>query len=330
MTTLLTIAKAVTIFEFTTGKPIKPGLKTEDAIFEIKQVDDRVKQFTSTADAVSEAANLKNDANVVSATAKGRLRILISALDPSFIEKYRAQIQGFTTYENLKEFLGNIFATTLSAKEKVSNARTRLLNATRFAKENESFKVFLARIKLIAAPITVNTDQKVTDLLVEDAFRSNLSPTLKQFLIDHGQNDASLDHIATFLDDKKKHVFKVETNQVQVEEIAELRSQIAILTDLVKTALVPQNDTNVDNAANIYQVATTGSRKKTFVRREDWEYKENGKPIRCGQCGLFGHAKSKCPRTCTLVCHHCKKVGHLKAVCRAFKNLAKNGQGVQL
>ncbi len=330
MTTLLTIAKAVTIFEYTTGKPIKSGLKTEDAIFELQHVVDRVTQFTSTADAVSEAANLKNDTNVVSATAKGRLRILLSALDTSFMDKYRTQVREFTTYENLKDFLDNVFATTLSAKEKVKNARERLQNATRFAKDSESFQVFLTRLKLRATPITEHTDQKVTDLLVEDAFRSNLSPTLKQFLVDHGQNDATLDNMATFLDGKKKHVFKVQTNQVQLEEISELKSQINVLTDLVKTALVPRNDADLDNEAHIYRVSTSANRKKVFPRREDWEYKENGKPIRCGQCGLFGHLKSKCPRTCTLVCHHCGKAGHLKAVCRAFKNMSKNGQGVQL
>ena len=190
--------------------------------------------------------------------------------------------------------------------------------------------MFLKRLNILAAPITENTDQSVTDLLVEDVFRSNLSPTLKQFLIDHGQNDSSLADIATFLDGKMKHVFKAQTNQVQIEEMSELKSQIAILTDLVKTALVPQHDANADDGAHICRIAARDHRKTSFARREDWEYKENGKPIRCGQCGLFGHLKSKFPRTCTLVCHHCGKAGHLKAVCRAFKNMSKNGQGVQL
>lgn len=323
MTTLLTIAKAVDVFTYKSTKPLKIGLAPDHAAEELKTLKQRTDDFAAASNAVAENNNSKNDATVVAAIKRGKLSIAKSALDASLLEKYFMQIKTFDDFdEGLEPFLKSVFRTTLTSKQKLEIARKKLLDATRFSKESESFTVFKSRLDIIAKPIIEVAKEDAAKLLVEDAFRRNLSPSLKQYLVDHGYDDKTISEIATFLDGKQKHIYATSVNNLETSRIDELTLQINALTELVKTALISPKDVENCVDAEINKIGTKNPAPKAPFqnKRTDWVYKENGRPLRCQQCGLFGHHASKCPRDCTAVCHKCGRRGHLQAVCRSAKN----------
>ena len=325
MTTLLTIAKAVDVFTYKSTKPLKIGLAPEHAVEELKILKQRTDDFAAASNAVAENASLKNDPAVVAAVKRGKISIAKSAMESSLSDKYFMQIRSFDDFETgLEPFLKSIFRTTLTDKQKLEIARKKLVDATRFSKESESFKVFKSRLDIIAKPILDIAKKDAADLLVSDAFRKNLPPNLRQFLIDHGEDDKTVDEIAAFLDGKQKHVYAQSVNNLEASRIDDLTMQITALTELVKTALISPKDIESCVDAEINKIGVkkpVSSQKKDMQnKRPDWMYRDNGRPIRCQQCGLFGHHASKCPRDCSAVCHKCGRRGHLQAVCRSAKN----------
>lgn len=331
MATILQIAKALEIFRPRT-KTIKSGLIPEDADHELEKVSKQAKQFETTAEAIAEAASLKTDTTIVQMIKDGKLEILMHALDTQFAEKYKAQIRTYKTFEELKQFLQSVFGSTLTDEEKLNNARRLMENATRHAKDNEPFEVFHKRLQNIGLEITAKSTEAVTKIFIKDAFLRNLSPKLKNFLLEHGKNTEETVDMAKFLDQKRKHIFAVSTNNIEIGTIleltqqnADLQNQIAVLTQLVQTALhgdlTENRDVDVNKISTKPETRKNADSRQTAFRRPDWIYKSDGRPVRCLQCGLFGHNKQDCPRTCKAVCHGCGKIGHLKAVCRASKNV---------
>ena len=338
MAVLISIAKALELYR-PRIKTLKVGMTPEDAAFELTELQNKVDSFETTANALAQAANLKADQTVVKEVANGKLEILRAAIDQVLNEKYKVQLRSFTDFENLKTFLQSVFGSILTDEEKLINARRQLDNAVRFIKENEPFAVFLGRIEAIGAIITKNSHAEFTKILLKDAFMRNLSPGLKSFLLEHGKNKDTLKQIADFLDSKRKHLHTTSTNSIEISSLvdlkeqnlkieqqnADLQHQIAVLTQLVQTALNSPTEVEINKITQkaLPFNSSTKQLQNRFTpaaRRSDWIYRPDGKPVRCEQCGLFGHYAQKCPRTCTAICHNCGKKGHLQAVCRSAKN----------
>lgn len=338
MAVYISIAKALELLRPRT-KTLKVGLTSEDAAFELSELKTKAEAFATTANALAEAANLKTDPTVISEIAKGKLEILRFAIDAAFAEKYKTQLRSFKDFTALHTFLQSVFGSNLTAEEKLVHARRQLDNAVRFIKENEPFAVFLGRINAIGDIITTNSHAEFSKVLLKDAFMRNLPTGLKNFVLEHGKNNESLEQIAAFLDSKRKHIATLSTNNVEVSSLldlkeqnhkieqqnADLQHQISVLTQLVQTALTPSSEVEVNKITQktqSYKPFSKPPQKRVTpaTRRSDWVYRQDGKPVRCDQCGLFGHVSQKCPRTCTAICHKCGKKGHLQAVCRSSKN----------
>ena len=300
-------------------------LKTSQSRPNVNDIVDRIKRelarFTLTVTSILKAANKEADATHTAYVEESKLDIIKSYITDSFLEKYQTQIRECQTSDSLLDLINSIFGGIASPSELVKEARKQLEEMTRFTQENEPFSVFLKRLESVGKLISTNSHEKIAELFVSEAFYRNLTPHLKQFLTDHGQQKNALKEIATFLDQKDKAKRTVHTNNIYADDnkIINLENQIALLTDLVKEAIKPNTSDEPEPVPEICAVSKRPEMKQpkqTYGRRVNWEYK-NGKPVTCKKCGMFGHPKEKCLGLCKAVCHKCKRIGHLQTVCPA-------------
>ena len=341
MTAVIQIQKAIDLLR-TKNHTIRLGLSPEDAAYEITQIMKRVTKFSNIATQLAIDNKIeKTNSIITSAVDEGKHEILSSALSTDFCEKYKFQIRSYDTFEGLKNFLETTFQSKLSKSEKLAIARKKIAQVTRFSNENETFENLLNRLNTLAEDIKQSSSTEVSQLFKDDAFNRNLSPENKTFLLDHGYSQKSLEEQAKFLDARKKYVLKLEVNHIQQkhwldqsQKIDDLTHQIAALTALVKDSCSleswsedsqspnrqPQLNSSAPVSPQEVNAVKTWSQNQTkgLVRPE--RSSQQGRKSRCLQCGLFGHSRSSCPRTCMAVCHKCHKRGHLQAVCRSSKN----------
>ena len=352
MSAYIKVIKALELFKPRTPS-LRLGLSAEDAAYAFSKLDEKSEEYGKIATEIAKETNDEDNEIVLNAIEMGKHESLNSAVSPDVIEQYKTQIRAFRNYSDLRTFLESVFQCKMTNEEKIEAARRKLSEAVRF--NMETFTLFVQRLNALSEPIKNHTSKETAELFVKDCFTKNLTPNLKSYLRDHAQNSKSLSEVALFLDTRGKHLPNSQVNNIGVPEIDELRKQndqlqkqISALTDLVSSSFRAQS-VNTDPVALAIQVnkisaprretrhveakplAPAGSSMQAnaylpnqgtgrFARRNT-QIKQERRPIRCYQCGLFGHIARMCPRTCSSICHNCGKVGHLQAVCPMAKNL---------
>ena len=333
MAAYIKILKALDLFK-PRNQLLRPGLSAEDANHEITKIAEIANEFVQIALKIAKDENSETDPAILKAINTGKYDILRHGIHPDLAEKYKTQLREFDNYDKLKKFLESIFRSTISKADQIANARRKLSEVVRFSQDNETFELFLSRIKSMGKPIERNSAKATADIFIEDAFYRNLSPQLKEFLADNGKKDSPIDDVAKFLDEREKFTptacvnfigdselstIKSQNNALRAETI-ELKHQIENLTNLVQTALLPIEANTEETHVNKIETRKKAEKHQDSTSRPKWHYQSNGRPVRCQQCGLFGHTQRNCPKTCRLTCHKCGKIGHLQAVCRQSKN----------
>ena len=327
MTAVIQIKKVTELYK---GRPgtLFPGITAEHAAQEITLITSEATEFETIAKQIAKDQSCDTDATVISIIQKGKHAILQNSLSKEFVKIYETELWSYKTFDTLKEFLESVLGSSLSKKEKVRIARQKLVDAVRYTKANEPFSVFLKRLENIAAPIKTNETNDVAQIFINDAFERNLTPENKTYLADQKQSDKTTKEIAKYLDESLKHIARANVNNIETSELSSLKEQMSNLSQQQAVFLSQQNtimkllSETAQSQLDVNKISTTQRPTTRKVQaKPNWKYTPDGKPVRCQQCGFYGHIRENCPRTCNLICHKCGKRGHLKAVCR---NLAKN------
>ena len=311
---IIHVKKSVSVFQFDLTKPITTVLTPDEAntaIIEIKKNIDQYDRCCQPAIKASETSvdnEKKADKYVAEAISDGKLKIVHSALNKNFVDKYSQDIARYKTATSLMEFLKQFFG-KYSTRQREAEAMKQLANATRRSIDNEPFVLFLARLKAIAGPASTKPD--IRTHLIENAFRSNLNSTINMFLLDHDKIDSDIETIAVFLDDKQKFMRNATVNMIQNDEISAMKKMIVNLTELVEKSLLKQSADNDSREVNVNQI----NRSTILPKRNNWDEKR-----RCQKCGMYNHKTAECSGKCRITCRRCNQIGHLEAVCRMAKN----------
>ena len=331
----------------------------EQAAHELQIITENAAEFEAVAKELAEEkmSEIKPvSETILKLIKKGKKEILTASISKPLLEKYEEQIWTHEDFDALKTYLETgIFNCALTNEEKISHARRKLEAAVRFGAENETFESFLARLKILAKPISKHDNEASSNMCVKDAFNRNISPKNRLFYIEHGYRGKSPSEIATFLDSREKHRTKAEIysieqgsafdNSVSNSQNSNASTEISLLKEKI-IAMEMKTEEKFDailkclagadgSTAHINKIST-GQRSGQVntqtpisnTQTYQWTSRPNpsanqrrqGHRQRCMQCGLVGHTRNDCPRTCNAICHNCGRKGHLKAVCRSSKN----------
>jgi len=311
---ILHLTKAAELFRFKATRPISLGLSSKEVEHAMDLIQKRLDTFEAAyKNAKTANGDTETDA-MKSILAQGMLEIVQSALGASFHDKYHAEIRQQETAKQLTEFICGIFG-QLSKAEKHQRAHTDIANCSRRIHDNESFTMFLNRLIIIGKEVDDNS--VVQKYIIGMEFRKNLTPALKQYLLDHNKSEDSCQEIASFLDIKMKHKSNTTVNQITSDDkrLNTIEAKLDMLTD----ALCRVSDTKSEKSDNapkvVNKISLQPKNDAKSDKRSDWIYNKYNKPIRCGKCGMLGHYAKICPGTCKAVCHMCQKIGHLQAAC---------------
>ena len=320
------------------SKPIT--LKLEPGEFEIikTKINQEVEKFKIFTDATIEQFDLKTDADILKYQEEGKREILMSALAPEFIQKYRSDMIYEDTFQKLSTFVTEIIGSQ-SASSKSKAAEEKMGKITRDSATDEKFSRFLTRLKRLAEIVTDKTD--VQSYLIGKHFNKALTPNLKIFLREKEKSSETPAKIAEFLDNLGKHKLTVDLNSLESsstrEEIHQLHDKIDSLQNEMRALLrFQQSKTFEAETADLYALKTkaqsrhinTPRKSVTFSQRQParptyqnnetfpphWELNRYGRPFRCRKCGLRGHRDQNCTGT-DFTCRICHKVGHIQAAC---------------
>ena len=319
MTAIMQIKKVLELFR-PRKATLRLGLTPADAAFELTKISENVEEFEDMSCQLAVDNKMaKDDATILAAIEKGKFDILSHAINQDLVEKHKLQLRSYKNFDSLKKYLTSIYQSALSADEIIQNARRELSQITRFSADNETYTNFLERVETLAEPLKTTESMQLFNLFTKEAFTRNLTPQNKQFLDDHGQSTKSLAEKAKFLDERKKHFPDTSVNNIQTDaQFSKIEAQIAALTSLVQKSLRPESERQPAEANKIS--VQTGKIESQPAQTRNPNFNPIGRPMRCQQCGLFGHSKETCRRTLKAICHKCGRRGHLQAVCRMSKN----------
>ena len=321
------LGKIIRNYLFGTLKPIQLKAETSDRERAFIKLEKQLRKFKAACDDVTKAyfGAKEIDAITKEVIEDYRLEIILSAISEEFQKLHKDQLNTFEDSEKLIKFLKNSFDTQ-TEEEKSSAAEQKLRSMTRRVEMNERFSCFYDRLMNTARLVDKNTE--IQKHIVKTAFKSNLTPKLKEFLIIQGKNDLETEELAAYLDEKQQYKASKVVNQIQTEKmegkIETLETEIRSLSKLMEKLLEQKSEENAQ--INAMKVSKREHLPNQNLPRTDrqygWELNKFGKPFRCHKCGLMGHRASNCLGLCKQICHICKKVGHLQSVCpqRSSKN----------
>lgn len=308
---IIHVTKAAPVFQYDSCKPIRIGLSPDEAQSAILEITERVDTYDRACQPAVKASTTTNDSSetkidpyVTKSIANGKMMIVASAMDKSFHEKYRKDLLRYTNARDVLKFIGQIFGEQ-NERQRQASARLEISNATRRIHDNEPFSLFLDRLKSMAK--STSAKEEIRNDIVDNAFRTNLSPTLNMFLLEHDKLELSVTEIATYLDQKQKHSRATSVNAIQLNKMEEMEKMILNLTQLVQESLF-----NKSNAAVEINHVQKQKNKRPGTKSNVNRY--------CTKCGMFNHKTDECSGKCHLTCRRCNKQGHLAVVCPLPKN----------
>ena len=321
------LGKIIRNYLFGTLKPIQLKAEISDRERAFTKLEKQLRKFKAACDDVTKAFfGVKEvDAITKEVIEDYRIEIILSAISEEFQKIHKDQLNTFEDSEKLLKFLKNSFD-TLTEEEKSTAAERKLQSMTRRVEMNERFSCFYDRLMNTARLVDKNTE--IQKHIVKTAFKSNLTPKLKEFLIIQGKSDLEIGELAAYLDEKQQYKASKIVNQIQTEKmegkIETLETEIRSLSKLMEKLLERKEEEKAEtNAVKVLkrEYPPNNNRSRTD-RQYGWELNKFGKPFRCHKCGLMGHRASNCLGLCKQICHICKKVGHLQSVCpqRSSKN----------
>ena len=330
---VIAIQTAVQNFSLRT-KPISLKLKPGEYEKIQERIGQEVAKFTSFTDATIKEFDLQANAEILKFQNDGKREILMSALAQDFLEKYQSDLHFEDTYDKLKIFVSEIIGSQ-SAAAKRKAAQDQLRSITRDVSSEEKFSRFHTRLERLAKMVT--DEPAVQKFLIEDHFRTSLSPSLKTFLHERGKSSEEPVKIAEFLDKMEKFKRTVDLNSI---EASETKKEILALNEKFDKLINEKFDklqhelheflkfqkakdfdfqaieVNALTKPKNYRIAPEN--RPSTERNESfppyWELNRYGRPVRCRKCGVRGHRDVNCKGT-TLTCRICQKVGHIQPAC---------------
>ena len=242
---IIHVTKAAPVFQYDTAKPIRLGLSPDDAQKAITEIKERVDTYDRACKPATIAATKTEDGAevvdrfVTKSIANGKMRIVNSSMEKGFLEKYKTDLLRYSTATDTLLFLKQIFGEQ-NERQRQTAARSEITHATRRVSDNEPFVLFLNRLKSMA--VNTSKTENIRQDLIENAFRSNLSPAINMFLLEHDQLEKEVDEIAHFLDSKSKNNKIATVNALQLNKMEQMEQMILNLTQLVQESLSKNND----------------------------------------------------------------------------------------
>ena len=311
---IIHVTKAAAVFQYDATKPIRIGLSPDEAKTAIAEVTDRVNTYdqackpavSASTSINSETGESKINPYVTKSIANGKMQIITSSMDKEFHAKYKADLLRYKTSTETLKFIGQLFGEQ-NERQRQAIARQLLQNATRRTHDNEPFTLFLDRLKAMGQATSKKAE--IRDDLIENAFRSNLTPALNMFLLEHDQLEGTVDVIAQFLDTKQKYNRGASVNAIHLDKIDQMEKMILNLTQMVEQSLLQKAAQPMDDTIEINRLEQHIPHPNSTSKRR-----------RCSKCGMFNHKTADCSGKCRAICRKCNKQGHLEAVCRSPKN----------
>ena len=302
----------------------------------IEEVENEIELFDDNTDSAITNFKLTDETKIRKLQKRCQIKMVMSALSSDFVSKYSDQLEDLSSTE-LIEFIKNRIGFE-SEKEISDAAQNQIRTATRQINENEKFTDFLDRLNSYSRKMK-KLDSIIKTHLVEEAFRENLTPKIKRFLLEHDKNTEKIDEIAKYLDRMQKFKKDMTVNEIAVSsELTDLKNEIAELKNFLKDNSINTsrqiNELRDDfynqklEKAELFKISTQPKREPVrnqqntrnqteapvFQHNPNWEYNRFGKPYRCRHCGILGHKDESCKGT-NLTCGKCQKIGHTFPAC---------------
>lgn len=327
---MMSLGKTLSLYIF--QKPILEQIQSSDWEDGVSELEEHLTMFDATAESIIVDLQGKAQDNAKKISEFNRKRLVKSALSENFLSKYESVLKLQKDSVSLMKILKN-FCKPETQEEKQEKAELNLEALTRMVGENEPFSSFVLRIEALADTVSANADVRLH--LKNKAFKRNLNPDLIQFLRESGKLNKNTNEMASFLDSMMKHVrpasvHAIGTNEHLFGEIQQMNLQnitnTELLVKLTEEIEKLKNDQNKKASLNIsainekirYSSQRTSKRQTSLLPEQngkEWLLNNHGQPVRCGQCGERGHQVDRCPGTCRVRCHFCRKVGHLQIAC---------------
>ena len=302
----------------------------------IEEVENEIELFDDNADSAISNFQITDETKIRKLQKRCKIKMILNALSTDFTSKFADQIEDLESTE-LIEFIKNRIGFE-SEKEISDAALTQIRTASRHINENEKFTEFLDRLYSYSRKMK-KLDGVIKTHLVEEAFRENLTPKIKRFLLEHDKNTEEIKEIAKYLDRMQKYKKDISINEIAVSsDFTDLKNEIAELKAFLKESSINTsqqlNELRDDiykhkkEKAEIFKIATQPKRESVrniqnksyqmetsvFQHNPSWEYNRFGKPFRCRHCGILGHKDESCKGT-NLTCGKCQKIGHTFPAC---------------
>ena len=159
----------------------------------IEEVENEIELFDDNTDSAITNFKLTDETKIRKLQKRCQIKMVMSALSSDFVSKYSDQLEDLSSTE-LIEFIKNRIGFE-SEKEISDAAQNQIRTATRQINENEKFTDFLDRLNSYSRKMK-KLDSIIKTHLVEEAFRENLTPKIKRFLLEHDKNTEKIDEIA--------------------------------------------------------------------------------------------------------------------------------------
>ena len=211
------ITQAETSFSFGAIKPVKLGIRPCEFEYILKEIEKKLDRFNGLVKASTDSYSLTDDRGIKQMQDEGRIEIIKSSFDKSFLEEYREDMDYNKTAKELLDFLKEVIG--VESTEKIAEkAENKLIGSTRKIATEEKFTRFLTRLNQIAKKIGDN--QEINSHLVNRAFRKNLTPDIIAYLRDHDRERKTAAEIAEFLDKKEKYKKHASLNAIGTSDAA--------------------------------------------------------------------------------------------------------------
>ena len=330
---LITISKLATLHTVHQRGKIDPHKTREENREYLTDLEQRVELFDLSSKSLVPENEDAEKATIEKTINYYRRLIILSTLNDDFQKKHKKEIQKAKDSNELHKFIKELIPAQ-SSSQLQEKATTELNEMTRYIDENETFTRFLNRIR--ATAVDAANEETIQTWMINSQFKKNLTPKIKQFLLDHDKDNSTTEEKAKFLDSKNKYLKTESVNLLQTSEITEMKEKIEIQNNALSELLecVGGLKMKLDSQVEINAIKNTKyePNQEEIIKtsslaspnsRQNWLYNKFGKPIRCGKCGMLGHYKNICPGTCKAICHLCQKQGHLQSACPT-KSQTKN------